>query len=153
MTPPRIGELLIREKYITAQQLQEALVYQKEHGGRLGPNLVKLGFIKDEEILRLLSNLYGVASINLNRFEVAPEVLKAVPRETASRYHVIPLARTAAKLTLATTDPSNAVALDDIKFLTGYDEIEPVLASDVAMAEAIAKYYPPGTPTIAHRMQ
>ena len=153
MAPARIGELLIREHCITAQQLQEALTYQKEHGGRLGPNLVKLGFIKDEEILRLLSNVYGVASINLNRFDVAPDVLKVVGQETANRYHIVPLARTGAKLTIATTDPTNADALDDIKFLTGYDEVEPVLASDAAMAEAIARYYPPGTPKVATRLQ
>lgn len=153
MAAARIGELLIREHCITAQQLQEALIYQKEHGGRLGPNLVKLGFIKDEEILTLLSRVYGVASINLNRFDVVPEVLKLVPGDTANRYHIVPLARKGAKLTIATTDPANATALDDIKFLTGYDEVEPVLASDAAMAEAIAKYYPPGTPKVANRLQ
>jgi len=153
MAVTRIGELLIREHCITAEQLQEALIYQKDHGGRLGPNLVKLGFIKDEEILTLLSREYGVASINLNRFDVAPEVLKLVPGDWANRYHIVPLARTGAKLTIATTDPANAMALDDIKFVTGYAEVEPVLASDAAMAEAIAKYYPPGTPMVANRLQ
>jgi len=139
----RIGELLVREKCITVQQLQEALVYQKAHGGRLGDNLVKL---------RLLSQTYGVASIHLSRCEVPPDVLKVVGKETANRYQIIPLARTGAKLTIATTDPTNALALDDIKFLTGYDEVEPVLASDAAMAEAIAKYYPPGTPKVSSRL-
>ena len=153
MATARIGELLLREHCITVQQLQEALLYQKEHGGRLGLNLVKLGFIKDEEILTLLSRVYGVAAVNLNRFDVAPEVLKLVPRDTANRYHIVPVSRTGAKLTIATTDPANVMALDDIKFLTGYDEVEPVLASDAAMAEAIAKYYPPGTPKVADRLQ
>src|SRR5882672_4601220 len=133
MATARIGELLIREHCITAQQLQEALLYQKEHGGRLGLNLVKLGFIKDEEILTLLSREYGVASINLNRFDVVPEVLKLVPPDWANRYRIVPLARKGAKLTIATTDPTNVMALDDIKFVTGYDEVEPVLASDDAM--------------------
>jgi len=153
MAPARIGELLIREHCITVQQLQEALIYQKQHGGRLGPTLVKLGFIRDEDILTLLSRVYGVASINLNRFDVAPEILRLLPADTASRYRIVPLAKTGAKLTIATTDPANAMALDDIKFLTGYDEVEPVLASDAAMAEAIAKYYPAGTPTVANRLQ
>src|SRR4051812_7416092 len=98
MPAARIGELLIRQKCITVQQLQEALMYQKEHGGRLGVNLVKLGFIKDDDILNLLSQVYGVASIHLNQFEVAPDVLKLVPGETANRYHIIPLAKTSAKL-------------------------------------------------------
>ena len=148
MAAPRIGELLIREKWLTVQQLQEALQFQQAHGGRLGTLLVLLGFIKDEQILNLLSQQYGVAAINLARCEVAPEVLKLVKGETANRYHIIPLAKAGAKLTIATTDPSNASALGDIKFLTGYD-VEPVLASDLAMAEAIAKYYPPGTPKVA----
>jgi len=65
----------------------------------------------------------------------------------------VPLAKAGQKLTIATTDPTNAGALDDIKFLTGYDDVEPVLASDLAMAAAIAKYYPPGTPKTATRMQ
>jgi len=148
----RIGELLIREKCITVQQLQEALVFQKAHGCRLGTSLVMLGHIKDEDILRLLSQTYGVASINLSRCEVPADVLKIVGNETANRYHVIPLARSGAKLTIATTDPTNAMALDDIKFLTGFDEVEPVLASDLGMAEAIAKYYPPGTPKVSTQL-
>ena len=143
MAAPRIGELLIKEKYINAQQLQEALMFQKAHGCRLGTSLVMLGHIKDEQILYLLSQKFGVASINLSRCEVPPDVLKLVPNETANRYHIIPLAKAGAKLTVATTDPTNALALDDIKFLTGVDEIEPVLASDLGMAEAIVKYYPP----------
>ena len=152
MAAPRIGELLIKAKWITVRQLQEALEFQHANGGRLGPNLVKLGFIKDEQILSLLSQTYGVASISLDRCEVTPDVLKLVKGETANRYHIIPLAKAGQKLTIATTDPSNTVALDDIRFLTGYD-VEPVLASDLAMADAIAKYYPPGTPKVAGRMQ
>ena len=152
MVAPRIGELLIREKLITVQQLQEALQFQQAHGGRLGANLVKLGFIKDEQMLSLLSQAYGVASINLTKCEVAPEVLKLVKGETANRYHIIPLAKAGARLTIATTDPINALALGDIEFLTGCD-VEPVLASDLAMADAIARYYPAGTPTVAHGLQ
>ena len=148
----RIGELLIREKCITIEQLQEGLQFQKAHGCRLGTSLVMLGFIKDEQILGLLSQKYGVASINLSRCEVPPDVLKVVPNETANRYHIIPLAKSGAKLTVATTDPTNELALDDIKFLTGFDEVEPVLASDLGMAEAIAKYYPPGTPKVSRQL-
>ena len=151
MAAPRIGELLIREKWLTVQQLQEALQFQQAHGGRLGTLLVLLGFIKDEQVLNLLSQKYGVAAINLAKCEVAPEVLKLVKGETAMRYHIIPLAKAGAKLTIATTDPSNAVALDDIRFLTGCD-VEPVLASDLAMAEAIAKYYPLGAPKVSNEL-
>ena len=103
MAAPRIGELLIKEKLITVQQLREALQFQQAHGGRLGPNLVKLGFIKDEQILSLLSQAYGVASINLTTCEVAPDVLKLVKVETANRYHIIPLAKSGARLTMRAT--------------------------------------------------
>ena len=138
----RIGELLIKERRITVAQLEQALIYQKVNGGRLGLNLVKLGFIKEEEILGLLSTIYGVASINLARFEIAPDVLRLIRGETANRYQIVPLAKRGTTLTIATTDPTNSFALDDIKFLTGFD-VEPILASDEAMANAIAKYYPP----------
>lgn len=141
----RIGELLIKEKRITVAQLQEALVYQKVHGGRLGLNLVRLGFIKDEEILGILSQIYGVASINLARYEIAADVLRLIRGETANRYQIVPLTKRGTTLTIATTDPGNQYALDDLKFLTGFD-VEPILASDAAMADAIAKYYPPSAP-------
>ena len=81
--PIKLGELLVKENLITPQQLQEALQYQKQHGGKLGYNLVKLGFVKDEEITQLLSRQYGVPSINLARFEIDPSVIKLVPAETA----------------------------------------------------------------------
>jgi len=81
--PVRIGELLLKEKRISAEQLQEALNYQKTNGGKLGANLVKLGYVKDEEITALLSKQYGVPSIALNQFEIDPAVIKLVPAETA----------------------------------------------------------------------
>ena len=81
----RIGELLLKEKRITPEQLQEALNYQKANGGKLGFNLVKLGFVKDEEITALLSKQYGVPSINLAQFEIDPAVIKLIPAETAQQ--------------------------------------------------------------------
>src|SRR5687767_6225281 len=137
----RIGELLLKEKRITPAQLQEALTYQKANGGKLGFNLVKLGFVKDEEITALLSKQYGVPSISLQKFEIDPAVLKLVPAETAQRYQIIPLSRAGATLTIAMTDPTNVFAMDDIKFMTGYN-VEPVVASETAVAEAIKRYYP-----------
>jgi type IV pilus assembly protein PilB len=138
--PIKLGELLVKENVISAQQLQEALNYQKSHGGRLGYNLVKLGFVKDEEITALLSRQYGVPSINLARFEIDPAVIKLVPAETAHKYQIIPLSRAGATLTIAMVDPTNVFAMDDIKFMTGYN-VEPVVASETAIMEAIDKYY------------
>jgi type IV pilus assembly protein PilB len=139
--PVRIGELLLKEKRITPAQLQEALNYQKGNGGKLGYNLVKLGFVKDEEITALLSKQYGVPSINLTQFEIDPGIIKLIPSETAHKYQIVPLSRSGATLTIAMTDPTNVFAMDDIKFMTGYN-VEPVVASETAVLDAITRYYP-----------
>ena len=136
----RIGELLLKEKRITPAQLQEALNYQKSNGGKLGFNLVKLGFVKDDEITALLSKQYGVPSINLSQFEIDPGVIKLIPSETAHKYQIVPLSRSGATLTIAMTDPTNVFAMDDIKFMTGYN-VEPVVASETTVVEAIGRYY------------
>jgi type IV pilus assembly protein PilB len=139
--PVRIGELLLKEKRISAEQLQQALTHQKANGGKLGHNLVKMGFVKDEEITSLLSKQYGVPSINLAQFELDPSVIKLIPAETANKYQIVPLSRAGATLTIAMTDPTNVFAMDDIKFMTGYN-VEPVVASEGAVSDAILKYYP-----------
>jgi type IV pilus assembly protein PilB len=144
----RIGELLLKEKRITPEQLQEALNYQKGNGGKLGYNLVKLGFVKDEEITALLSKQYGVPSINLAQFQIDPAVIKLVPSETAQKYQIVPLSRSGATLTIAMTDPTNVFAMDDIKFMTGYN-VEPVVASEAAVVEAITTYYAVAKPPIS----
>jgi len=136
----RIGELLLKEKRISPEQLQEALNYQRQNGGKLGFNLIKLGYVKDDEITALLSKQYGVPSIALGSFDVDPAVVKLVPAETAQKYQIIPLSRSGATLTIAMTDPTNVFAMDDIKFMTGYN-VEPVVASETAVIEAIQKYY------------
>src|SRR5829696_589469 len=136
----RIGELLLKEKRITPEQLQEALNYQRQNGGKLGANLVKLGYVKDEEITALLSKQYGVPSIALGQFEIDSAVIKLVPAETARKYQIIPLSRSGATLTIAMTDPTNVFAMDDIKFMTGYN-VEPVVASETEVEEALQRYY------------
>src|SRR5213594_347991 len=139
----RIGELLLKEKLITAEQLQQALSQQKSGGGKLGYNLVKMGFVKDEQITSLLSKQYGVPAINLNQFKIDPTIVKLVPTETARKYQIIPLSRSGSTLTIAMTDPTNVFAMDDIKFMTGYT-VEPVVASETAITDAVEKYYPSG---------
>ena len=136
----RVGELLLKEKRITPEQLQEALNYQRQNGGKLGFTFVKLGYVKDDEITALLSKQYGVPSIALGKFEIDPSVVKLVPPETAQKYQIIPLSRSGATLTIAMTDPTNVFAMDDIKFMTGYN-VEPVVASESSVQDAIAKYY------------
>src|SRR4029079_12917370 len=139
----RIGELLLKEKLITPEQLQQALNQQKANGGKLGYNLVKMGFVKGEQITTLLSKQYGVPSINLAQFKIDPTIVKLVPTETARKYQIIPLSRSGSTLTIAMTDPTNVFAMDDIKFMTGYT-VEPVVASEIAITDAVEKYYPGG---------
>src|SRR5438094_8185806 len=148
--PVRIGELLLIEKRITPAQLQQALTHQKASGGKLGFNLVKLGFVKDEEITALLSKQYGVPSINLTQFEIDPAVIKLIPADTAQKYQIVPLSRAGATLTIAMTDPTNVFAMDDIKFMTGYN-VEPVVASETAVVEAIQRYYPVSAKGVASK--
>ena len=142
----RLGDLLLKEKRITPEQLQEALNYQRQKGGKLGFALVSLGFTKDAEITALLSKQFGVPSIAIGQFQIDPAVIKLVPSETAQKYQIIPLSRSGATLTIAMTDPTNVFAMDDIKFMTGYN-VEPVVASETEVDEALQRYYgKPGSP-------
>jgi type IV pilus assembly protein PilB len=138
--PVKLGELLLKENMVTPQQLQEALSHQKMNGGKLGKAFVTLGYVRDEEITSLLSRQYGVPSINLDHFEVDPTIIKIIPSETARKYQILPLSRSGATLTIAMADPTNVFAMDDIKFMTGYN-VEPVVASEISLEEAIDKYY------------
>src|SRR5574341_2396016 len=138
--PVKLGELLLKENMVTPQQLQEALTHQKMNGGKLGKAFVSLGYVRDEEITSLLSRQYGVPSINLDHFEVDPAIVKIIPAETARKYQIIPLSRSGATLTIAMADPTNVFAMDDIKFMTGYN-VEPVVASETSVLESINKYY------------
>ncbi len=138
--PVKLGELLLKENMVSPQQLQEALNHQKTNGGKLGKAFVELGYVKDEEITSLLSRQYGVPSINLEHFEVDPAIIKIIPAETASKYQVLPLSRSGATLTIAMADPTNVFAMDDIKFMTGYN-VEPVVASESALENSIDRYY------------
>jgi len=136
----KLGEILLKENLISADQLKQALEHQKTSGGRLGNSLVKLGFLSDDEVTAILSRQYGVPSINLGYFEVDASVIKLIPMETAMKYQILPLSRVGSSLTVAMVDPTNVFAMDDIKFMTGFN-IEPVVASETAITEAIKKHY------------
>src|SRR5438552_2065097 len=136
----RLGDLLVKEKVITPEQLEQAVRMQKESGSRLGAALVKLGFLSDEDVTNFLSRQYGVPAINLSFFEIDAAVVKLIPHETAKRYQILPLSRVGASLTIAMVDPTNVFAMDDIKFMTGFN-IEPVVASEAAIMEGIEKAY------------
>ena len=136
----RIGELLLREKLITTDQLKKAIDEQKKSGGRLGYNLTKLGYITEKDLTGFLSRQYGIPTIDLSTHEVDHEIVKLIPEDVAQKYQVIPVSRTGSTLVVAMADPSNIFAIDDIKFLTGYN-VEPLVASDASIKTAIEKYY------------
>jgi len=136
----KLGEILVRENLISPQHLREALDYQREHGGRLGFNLVKLGLISDDMITAVLSRQYGIPSVNLELFQIDAQVLHLIPQEVAQKYSVLPLSRVGASLTLAMVDPTNVFAMDDVKFMTGLN-VEPVVVAEASIQQAISKYY------------
>ena len=136
----KLGELLVRENLISPQNLREALDYQREHGGRLGFNLVKLGLVSDDMITAVLSRQYGIPSVNLDLFNIESGVLRLIPQEVAQKHCVLPLSRVGATLTLAMVDPTNVFAMDDVKFMTGLN-VEPVVVAEGSIQLAIAKYY------------
>ena len=136
----RLGELLVKAGQITKEQLREALTKQKEEGGRLGSNLVKMGLIQEPELVEFLSKHFKVSAINLSRVEIDEAVVKIIPADVARKYTIMPVSKAGAKVTIAMLDPTNVFAMDDIKFMTGYN-VEPVIASETAIRAAIEKYY------------
>lgn len=145
MSSSRLGELLVKANLISTEELQKALAEQKTGGGRLGYNLTKLGFLNEETLTTFLSKQYNVPAVNLSEFEIDPSLVKLIPLEVVKKYMVIPVNRAGSTLILAMSDPSNIFALDDIKFMTGYN-VEAVVAAEASIIEAIKKYYAKGGP-------
>ncbi|HET8539341.1 MAG TPA: type IV-A pilus assembly ATPase PilB [Anaeromyxobacter sp.] len=136
----RLGELLVRENLISLQQLQKAQDEQRKSGGRIGSLLVRQGAIAEHDLTNFLSKQYGVPAISLKDFDIDEDVLKLIPKATAEKHQVVPVNRAGSSLIVAMSDPSNIFAIDDIKFLTGYN-VEVVVASEQAIREAIERYY------------
>jgi type IV pilus assembly protein PilB len=140
MSTKRLGELLVREKLISLQQLRSAQDEQKKSGQNLSYTLAKLGFISDGEITSFLSSQYKLPSINLDEYEIEPDVIKLVSKEVCEKHKIIPVSRSGSALIVAMADPTNLNATDDVKFLTGFN-VEPVVCSEGAIATAIERYY------------
>ncbi len=136
----KLGQILIASSIITEDQLKQALTSQKKEGGRLGTNLVKLGFITEEKLVAFLSKQYGVPAINLAEYKIDAAVLKLVPADMAKKHLIMPVARVGATLTIAMADPSNVFAIDDVKFMTGYN-VEVVVSTESAIIGAITSCY------------
>jgi len=140
LTPDKLGDILVRDGLITADQLKRALAEQKNSGGRLGYTLVKLGFVEETEITKMLARQYRMPAVDLSRFEVDPKILKLISADIAAKYAVLPLKREGRTLTIAIADPNNVAAIEDIKFITRCD-IFPVIAGEYTLRNAIDKYY------------
>ncbi len=148
----RLGELLVRENLISLQQLHKAQDEQRKTGGRIGSLLVRQGAIAEHDLTNFLSKQYGVPAISLKDFDIDEEVVKLIPKATADKHQVVPVNRAGSSLIVAMSDPSNIFAIDDIKFLTGYN-VEVVVASEQAIKEAIDKYYSEKGPDLDEVMQ
>lgn len=137
----KIGEALIKEGYISKEQLSKALERQVIFGGRLGTNLVELGYIKEDELTRFLSRFLMVPYAEPSYFEnMDPDVLSSISQGIAEKYLVMPIKIEKNKVHLAMLDPKDFVSLDEIRFITGY-EIIPYIASDLRLLHALEKYY------------
>jgi type IV pilus assembly protein PilB len=139
----RIGELLVREKMLSLQQLQQAQDEAKRTGKRLGATLARLGYVNDQALTQFVAKQYSLPSINLGEIEIDISVLKLVPREICEKHQVIPVRRNGPTLIVAMADPSNIYAIDELKFLTQYN-IEPVVASEASVESALSRYYDKG---------
>jgi type IV pilus assembly protein PilB len=138
----RLGEILVTNNLITREQLAKALEEQKLSGGqaRLGTILVKQDLISEQNLTAFLSKQYGVPTVSLSNYDVDPAVTKIIQSEVVQKYQLVPINRAGATLIVAVTDPSNLFAIEDIKFMTGYN-VEMVIASESDIKAAIDKYY------------
>jgi type IV pilus assembly protein PilB len=136
----RIGDLLLREGLISREQLQKALDEQRQNGTRVGYNLVKLGFIQENELTRCLARQFKMPAVDLSNFEVDAKLVKLVPADLATKNLVLPLKRDGRTLTVAMADPTNLGVIEDLKFITRYD-IFPVIAGEFTLRNVIEKHY------------
>ncbi|MFL5486251.1 MAG: GspE/PulE family protein, partial [Gemmatimonadaceae bacterium] len=140
---PRIGDLLLREGLVTQEQLNKALQEQRHNGTRVGYNLVKLGYVKETDLTRMLARQHKMPAVDLTKFQVDPRIAKLIPGELAMKHSVLPLKRDGRTLTVAMSDPATLSVLDDIKFITRLD-IFPVIAGEFTLRNQIEKFYASG---------
>ncbi|HEX7373137.1 MAG TPA: type II secretion system protein GspE, partial [Thermodesulfobacteriota bacterium] len=138
----RLGDLLVGNGLITPAQLEKALQDQKISGNKLGSALVKLGYISEKTLVSFLSRHYGVPAIDLNEIQIDPEAMKMIPADVIFKYQSIPIKRVGSTLRVAMSDPSNILAIDDIKFLAGC-HVEVFVSTESAIKTVIDRFYDP----------
>jgi type IV pilus assembly protein PilB len=150
-TPERLGDLLVREGLISREQLDKALQEQRQSGTRVGYNLVKLGFIQETELTKILARQFKMPAVDLSRFEVDPRIARLIPGDLAIKHLVLPLKRDGRTLTVAMADPTNLGVLEDLKFITRYD-IFPVIGGEFTLKTTIEKLYEDSQAQVADLM-
>src|SRR5215467_1120856 len=140
LTQDRLREMLVRDGFLTRDQLSKALAEQKQSGQRLGYTIVKMGMLAEIDLTKVLAKQHRMPAVDLSRFEVDPKIAKMIPTELAQKNLVMPLKRDGRTLTVAMADPSNLGVLEDLKFITRYD-IFPVIAGEYTLRHMIDKVF------------
>ncbi len=137
----KLGELLLRSQIVTGAQLEAARNEQRKTGGRLSGQLTKLGYVREQDMTNFLSRQFGVPSVHLDEVqEIGEDLLKLIPRDKAVKHSCLPINRVGQTLVVAMSDPTDMFAIDDLKFMTGYN-IEVVVAGEQAILGAIDRFY------------
>src|SRR5262247_2993886 len=136
----RLGDLLTKRGDMTAEQLAQALEQQREQGGALATHLVKLGFITEEKLLSYLEREYRLPVVDPLSLDISRETYSIVPQALVMKHHLIPTSLVRSTLTLAMADPSNLMAINEVKFLTGY-AVKVAVAAPTVIQQAIERYY------------
>ena len=137
----RLGDLFVREELITADQLVQALAEGKKEGHRLGFALVKMGFVAEEELTRMLSKQYRVPAVDLEKvISIDAKLIRLISADVTSKHLVLPLRKMGGRLTVAMTNPTDMAAIDDLRFITKLN-IEPVIVGEYTLRKHLEKYY------------
>ncbi len=132
----RIGDLLSKEGYITRDQLEEALSYQKKHQGKLGSILIKLGHIEEETIVNVLSRIYNYPAVIISKISPDPEALKILPYDLARKYMAFPLGIDGDDLLISMTEPTDTSAVEQLQ-----SEVQKGLKISVSTQNDIVEAY------------
>ncbi len=136
----KLGAMLVEEELITEEQLQRALEQQLTHGGRLGSNLIQLGMVEEEELRNFLARQHGVATIDLDKAELAPSVINLITPSVAKQHHIIPVSKSGNVLTIAMADPLDIFAIEDVKFMTGLNVV-PMVTTESQINRTLERVY------------
>ncbi|MBI4981574.1 MAG: hypothetical protein HZC15_00265 [Candidatus Omnitrophica bacterium] len=136
----QLGELLIERNIITQQQLDNALVIQRERGGLIGEILVELGYAKEEDIAQALTAQYGFPYLPLSNYDVNPEIANIIPARVAKQYLLVPIDKIGTNVTIAMSNPLNIQAVEDVETITGCN-VQTFVSTSSDIKKAIVKYY------------